>query len=72
MFGQVPQIFKMYKTKSVEDVSLPSYMQIFLGIFLWTIYSLHIQDIPMIISNAVTLLSTTTVILLYLKYKKVK
>ena len=35
MFGFVPQIIKIQKTKSVEDVSLHMLLQFALGIFLW-------------------------------------
>jgi MtN3 and saliva related transmembrane protein len=72
MFAFVPQIYKMFKTKSVDDISLPTYLQILLGVFLWFIYSLLIKDKPMILSNTVTLISTTTIVLLYFKHKKVK
>jgi MtN3 and saliva related transmembrane protein len=72
MFGPVPQIYKMLKTKSVDDISLPSYLQGTLGIFLWLIYSLHIQDTPMILSNTITFISFAAIILIHLKYRTVK
>jgi MtN3 and saliva related transmembrane protein len=72
MFGNVPQILKIHKTKSVNDISLISYLQQGLGISLWLAYSLHIQDKPMIMTNAVTLCGLATVIIQYLKYRKAK
>jgi MtN3 and saliva related transmembrane protein len=72
MFAFVPQIFKMYKTRSVNDISLPSFLQQFVGISLWFIYSLLIENKPMILSNTITLSSVIAIILLYFKHRKVK
>ena len=53
MFGFVPQILKIYRTQSVADVSLLMLLQFCLGIFLWLLYGLHIQDNILIVSNAI-------------------
>jgi MtN3 and saliva related transmembrane protein len=70
MFGFVPQIFKIYKTKSVADVSLFMLLQFCLGMFLWLLYGLHIQDNILIVANTVSFLSLIVAIGLFLKYKK--
>jgi MtN3 and saliva related transmembrane protein len=70
MFGFVPQLVKIYKTHSVEDVSLYGLIQLCLGQFAWLVYSLHIKDVFMIVANTVSFSSLVVVILLYLKYRK--
>jgi len=70
MFGFVPQILKIYRTESVADVSLLMLLQFSLGIFLWLLYGLHIQDNILIASNAVSFLTLVTAVGLYVKYRK--
>jgi len=72
MFGFVPQILKIYRTESVADVSLFMLLQFFVGIFLWLLYGIHIQDEILIVSNAVSFLTLIVAIGLYLKYRKNK
>jgi len=70
MFGFVPQIMKIYKTKSVEDVSLVMLLQFSLGMLLWLFYGLHLKDNILIVANAVSFSSLIIAIGLYLKYRK--
>jgi MtN3 and saliva related transmembrane protein len=70
MFGFVPQIIKIYRTKSVEDVSLIMLLQFSLGMLLWLLYGLHLKDNILIVANAVSFFSLTIAIGLFLKYRK--
>ena len=69
MFGFVPQIIKIQKTKSVEDVSLHMLLQFALGMLLWLLYGIHIQDRILIVANAVSFISLVIAIGLFFKYK---
>ncbi|HOT07958.1 MAG: MtN3/saliva family protein [Methanosaeta sp. PtaB.Bin039] len=71
MFGFFPQILKMYKTKSVADVSITMMVQYSLGIFLWLLYGLSLANPILIISNGVSLFSFIVGIALYLRYRRV-
>lgn len=70
MFGFVPQILKIYKTQSVEDVSLWMLLQFCLGMFLWLLYGLHIQDNILIVANIVSFSSLIVAIGLFFKYRR--
>ncbi len=70
MFGFVPQIIKILKTKSVRDVSIITLAQFTLGIFLWLLYGIHLKNIIIIGANAVTLASLIFGLILYFKYSK--
>ena len=72
MFGFVPQIVKIYRTESVADVSFLMLLQFFVGIFLWLLYGIHIQDEILIISNAVSFTTLVVAMGLYMKYRKNK
>ncbi|NYT21226.1 MAG: hypothetical protein GKC07_05430, partial [Methanomicrobiales archaeon] len=43
MFGFVPQLMKMYRTKSVSDVSLGTLCQFTTGVSLWAVYGFLIR-----------------------------
>ena len=61
----LPQVYKIWKTKNTESISLTMYFVMFLGIFLWLIYSLFIKSFPLIVANTLTLL--IILIILYFK-----
>ena len=69
MFGFVPQIIKIYKTKSVKDISLVALIEFSLGIFLWVLYGIHLKNIVIIIANTVSLSTLVLALALYFRYK---
>lgn len=70
MLGFIPQVLKMWRTKSVKDISLPTFIQISVGASLWILYGIHIRDLIVIAANIVTLTTLILAITLYLQYKK--
>jgi len=69
-FGYYPQAYKIFKRKSVKDISLFTFSIFFIGIVVWLIYGLNKIDWPIIISNATALIGCGLVLGLYLVYKK--
>jgi len=69
MFGFLPQVIKIYRTKSVKDLSLLAILQFMLGVFLWFIYGLHLKNPVIILANSVTFLILLVALILYIKYK---
>jgi MtN3 and saliva related transmembrane protein len=70
MFGFVPQIIKIYKTRSVKDVSLTTLIQFSIGLFLWMLYGFYLKNNILIVSNSVSFSTLIVAIGLYLKYRK--
>jgi MtN3 and saliva related transmembrane protein len=68
MFGFLPQVIKIYRTKSVKDLSLWAILQFMLGIFLWLIYGIHLKNFVIILANSVTLVILLAVLFLFIKY----
>jgi len=68
MFGFLPQVLKIYRTKSVKDLSLLAILQFMLGVFCWLLYGLHLKNYIIIIANGVTFLILLTSLVLFLKY----
>jgi len=69
MFGFVPQIFKILRTKSASDVSLVTMVQFLIGVSFWLIYGIHLRDAIIIGANAVTFLTLTVLLRLYFRYR---
>ena len=67
IISQIPQIYKSFKTKSTEDLSLASIICVVAGIVLWVIYGLIKPDSVIVIANGVSLIAFGTV--LYTKIK---
>jgi MtN3 and saliva related transmembrane protein len=63
----IPQVWKSWRTRDLSGISLPMYTIFTLGVVLWMIYGLLIEDWPVIIANAITALLAGTVLLLKLK-----
>jgi MtN3 and saliva related transmembrane protein len=67
MFGFVPQILKMWRTRSAEDVSGFTLVQFGAGVTLWMLYGIHLQDFIIIGANAVSLATLLIALGFYLK-----
>ncbi|HUT26784.1 MAG TPA: SemiSWEET transporter [Methanomassiliicoccales archaeon] len=62
--GFVPQVIKGYRTGSMKDVSLTMPVLLMVGLSLWLLYGLVIQDLPVILWNAVAMILNGTLVLL--------
>ncbi len=69
-FGFVPQIVKMWQTKSVKDVSPLTLLQMVAGVSLWIVYGVHIDNWVVIIANLVSFSTLAIAIAIYLHYFK--
>ena len=72
MFGFVPQIVKMRKTRSAEDVSGFTLVQFGIGAVLGIFYGTHLGDAIIIGANSISLVITLTAFVLYVKLSKDK
>lgn len=69
MFGFIPQIIKIYKTKSAKDISLIALLQFTMGISLWILYGIHLRDAIIIVANTVSVSTLFIALILYFRYK---
>jgi MtN3 and saliva related transmembrane protein len=65
----LPQMFKTWQTKSAKDVSFLTLITFIAGIFLWLIYGIYLQSLPIILANSVTLLFNLIILWLKIKYR---
>ena len=63
----IPQVYKIYKEKKAQGVSLTMYLIMFFGVLLWLVYGVLIGSIAIIIANSVTAILQLFVIIFKLK-----
>ncbi len=66
----IPQVVKIHKTKSADDVSLYMFILFTAGIILWLIYGIKKEMLPVIVANSITLILSLAILVMKIKYKK--
>ena len=64
----VPQIMKVWRTRSAADISLGMYTLFTLGVALWLVYGILIDSRPIVFANCVTLLLAGVVLVMKVKF----
>ena len=66
----VPQVIRVWRLKSAEEISLTTFLVFSVGTLAWLIYGLLILSYPVILANAVTLVLSLTMVSLKLNYDR--
>jgi MtN3 and saliva related transmembrane protein len=64
----LPQVIRTWRTRSTDDISLGMFLLTAFGLFLWLIYGLALNDWPLIVTDAVSLILAVTILGLKLRY----
>jgi len=64
----VPQAWRIWTTRSTHDLSLPMCAIFTAGVALWFAYGLMIGALPVILTNAVTLLLAGAILVMKLRF----
>lgn len=67
-FTFLPQVVKTWKEKSAKDISLYMFLIAFLNEIMWLVYGFMIDNMVVILTNAVMLVMSGIMIGLKLKY----
>ncbi len=66
----LPQVYQTWKTKDVSGLSLPMFTMFFVGIVFWLIYGVLKESLPIILANAITVISSFLLLYFKIKYGK--
>jgi len=66
----VPQVYKTWKSKSADSLSLTMYIIFFIGIVLWLIYGIHLNSLAIILANSITSVLALLLIVFKLKFRR--
>jgi len=48
-----PQVTKTLRTRKTDDISLPMYCLLVFGLFVWLVYGIMLEQLPIIIGNCI-------------------
>ncbi|MBA2749336.1 MAG: SemiSWEET transporter [Tatlockia sp.] len=65
----LPQLLKIWQTKSAKDISFNTLVIFNIGIFLWLIYGIYLNALPIILANLFTLIFNMIIVWLKIRYK---
>lgn len=65
----LPQVLKIWQTKSAAGMSWSMLLILCSGVALWLVYGLYAHDIPVVVANIVTLALSSTILGLKICYE---
>jgi MtN3 and saliva related transmembrane protein len=68
-FSSLPQVIKLWRTRSTGDLSLAMLLMAVTGIALWLVYGIAIQSLVVALANTVSLGLFATVLGFKLRYR---
>jgi|LakMenEpi03Aug12_release.lakeMendotaPanAssembly.Ray.scaffolds.fasta_scaffold616532_1 uncharacterized protein with PQ loop repeat len=67
---QIPQLFQIMKTKSVNDLSAHALFLLLINNILWLLHGYYINDRPLLFSSLTSLAINIPLVCLYVKHRK--
>ena len=64
----IPQVVKIWRSKSADDVSLATFLAFTLGVALWLTFGILQKEPPIILWNGVTLVLAAAILAMKLKF----
>ena len=64
----VPQVVKVWKTRSARDISLGMYSIFVTGVVLWLAYGLLTSSLPIVLANTFTLALALAILVMKLRF----
>jgi MtN3 and saliva related transmembrane protein len=65
----LPQLIKVYKTKSTKDISTGMFTLFGVGVLLWFVYGVFVNDLPIIVANSLAFIQAAVILFFKAKYK---
>ena len=69
-FQLFPQLYKIYKTKNVNGVSIHSLYLFLITNLLWFLHGYFITDYSLLIGSTIGMIISISLLILYIKYRK--
>ena len=66
----IPQVFRTYRTKQARGISMWQLVLLNLGMLLWLIYGISLDDFPLIAANIFSLVCYSGLIAMKLRYDR--
>jgi MtN3 and saliva related transmembrane protein len=66
----LPQVIKIWQTKSAKDLSAPMLFLLITGVSMWLAYGIFLKDVPIIYTNSTVLFMSFIMLFFKFKYNK--
>jgi MtN3 and saliva related transmembrane protein len=66
----LPQLYKTFTTKSVDDLSVYSLLLILTTNFLWLLHGYFILDLSLLVAGVISMIINSSLLILYFLYRK--
>lgn len=66
----LPQVIRTWRTRSAEDLSAVTFTMFCLGVLLWLVYGVLLQDLPIILANGATLVMAGAILAMKLAFAR--
>jgi MtN3 and saliva related transmembrane protein len=70
--GYFPQAYKIFKSKSAENISIPTFIIFSIGTLTWLIYGTLIHDITIILGFVIGVIGSWSILFLSILYRNKK
>ena len=65
----LPQLIKVYQTKSAKDISTGMFTLFGGGVLLWFVYGVFVNDLPIMVANSLAFIQAAVILFFKAKYK---
>lgn len=66
----VPQVVRSFRTRSVRDISVWQPLLLEIGMVLWLLYGVLINDVPLIAANGFSIVCNTLLIIMKIVFRE--
>ncbi len=66
----VPQVVKIWRTRSADDISTIMFLLFSTGVLLWLLYGIALNALPVIVANGITLVLAVLVLVLKFRFRR--
>jgi len=68
----IPQVAKIWRSGTAEDISLLTFSLYSAGLLLWLLYGIALRSLPLMVANGITFLLTLSVLALKLRHMRAR
>lgn len=66
----IPQVYHIWRTRSVQDISLVMYIIFIIGLSSWLLYGIYVNAISMMIANSLSLILAFSILFMKIKWSR--
>jgi MtN3 and saliva related transmembrane protein len=66
----VPQLIRVYRLKSANEISLTMFLVFSFGVFLWLLYGIFTRSGPVVLANGFTVALSLAILMLKIRYNR--